>query len=90
MKLIAAYNRFPDHNSDHIFYKGLAVRSLGQDWFYQEQRQQRLQENALFSDISSPKSPLAPILRSVKDLYVEMNEAIAAYALVSCPRDSSH
>jgi hypothetical protein len=76
MKLIAAHNQLPAHD----FFKGLATRDPGDlRWYSSDHRERRLLENPLFSDISSPKSPLNPILKSVKDLYLKMNRAIAAY-----------
>jgi hypothetical protein len=81
MKLVAAHNRFPDHD----FFTGLAVRGIDGRWFHQLQREKRIKENEAFGDISSPKSPLAHILRAAKDLYVKMNEAVAGYVLIYCP-----
>jgi hypothetical protein len=78
MKLIASHNQFLEHN----FFAGVAIRDPGDfRWYSPGEREKRVLENPLFKDISSPKSPLNHTLKTIKDLYLKMNRAIAAYVL---------
>jgi hypothetical protein len=78
MLFIASKQRFPEY----IYgYHTIAERRLFKLDRY-KQREQRLEENRLFTDLSSSLSPLQPILRDAAEQYKEMNTAIARY---DCP-----
>jgi hypothetical protein len=76
MLLIASKQRFPEY----IYgYPSIAERRLFKLDRYR-QREQRLEEDRLFTDLSSHSSPLRPILRDAAEQYKEMNKAIARYS----------
>jgi len=74
MSLIASKNLSPYF----VFpYYQVATRNWTDGrWWTLKDREQRLWENIHFKDLSSPHSPLYPILESVKQAYGEMNQAV--------------
>ncbi|PVG01472.1 hypothetical protein CPB86DRAFT_781693 [Serendipita vermifera] len=82
MSQLANYQLFPDYTFE---YSKLADRG----WFtfnLWKQRKQRKDENRLFSDLSSKKSPLYPTLRSAADAYVKMTAAVARGDTTTLPQ----
>lgn len=76
MLLIASKQRFPEWV---YYYPTLANRSRTtlSYWFDPSARSHRKYEDEFFNDLSSPRSPLYPVLKDAAKQYVEMNNAIA-------------